>query len=41
MREGSGFAAELESAVAGVRAELEATNVARELALPLCRAGIR
>jgi len=29
MREASGFATELKTAVAGVRAELEATNVAR------------
>ena len=41
MREGSEFAAELDAAVEGVRAELEATNTARELALPLCRAAIR
>ncbi len=41
MREGSGFAAELEEAVESVRAELEATNEARELALPLCRTSIR
>ncbi|MDA1061487.1 MAG: haloacid dehalogenase [Chloroflexi bacterium] len=41
MREGSEFATELEASVASVRAELEATNEARELALPLCRAAIR
>jgi translin len=41
VREGSEFAAELEASVGGVRAELEATNAAREHALPLSRSSIR
>lgn len=41
MTSGAGFAAELDRAAEGVRDELEATNTARELALPLCRSSIR
>ena len=35
------FGAELDRAVEGVRASLEATNAAREVALPLCRGAVR
>ena len=37
----SAFPAQLEEAVAGIRARLEAANVARERALPLCRSATR
>lgn len=35
------FGAELDAAVVGIRAGLEATNAARERALPLCRGAVR
>ena len=39
--EESGFGAELARAVEGIRSDLEATNAAREAALPLCRGAVR
>ena len=39
--EGTGFGPELARAVEGIRSDLEATNAAREAALPLCRGAVR
>ena len=41
MREDASLAAEIETAVTGIRADLQAAYEAREQALPLCRSAIR